>query len=67
MSNLPFFSLFYRYRPDPEQIDSRTKYFSPRLGRTMNFSPRLGRELAYGEHQLTIDWPVGLVVRDPDC
>ncbi|CAB3240889.1 unnamed protein product [Arctia plantaginis] len=35
------------YRPDPEQIDSRTKYFSPRLGRTMNFSPRLGRELAY--------------------
>nr|AIY72749.1 pheromone biosynthesis activating neuropeptide [Chlumetia transversa] len=35
------------YRADPEQIDSRTKYFSPRLGRTMNFSPRLGRELAY--------------------
>nr|BAE94185.1 diapause hormone-pheromone biosysnthesis activating neuropeptide precursor polyprotein [Orgyia thyellina] len=35
------------YRPDPEQIDSRTKYFSPRLGRTMTFSPRLGRELAY--------------------
>uniref|UniRef100_O18641 PBAN-type neuropeptides n=1 Tax=Helicoverpa assulta TaxID=52344 RepID=PBAN_HELAU len=35
------------YRQDPEQIDSRTKYFSPRLGRTMNFSPRLGRELSY--------------------
>ncbi|CAH1642744.1 unnamed protein product [Spodoptera littoralis] len=35
------------YRPDPDQIDSRTKYFSPRLGRTMNFSPRLGRELSY--------------------
>ncbi|XP_075989765.1 PBAN-type neuropeptides-like isoform X1 [Anticarsia gemmatalis] len=35
------------YRQDPDQMDSRTKYFSPRLGRTMNFSPRLGRELAY--------------------
>lgn len=35
------------YRPEPEQIDSRNKYFSPRLGRTMNFSPRLGRELPY--------------------
>ncbi|XP_049884382.1 PBAN-type neuropeptides-like [Pectinophora gossypiella] len=35
------------YRQDPEQIDSRTKYFSPRLGRNMNFSPRLGRELSF--------------------
>nr|UCJ01501.1 diapause hormone-pheromone biosynthesis-activating neuropeptide [Carposina sasakii] len=35
------------YRADPEQIDNRSKYFSPRLGRTINFSPRLGRELDY--------------------
>ncbi|KAG6465307.1 hypothetical protein O3G_MSEX015068 [Manduca sexta] len=34
------------YHPDPEQIDTRTRYFSPRLGRT-HFSPRLGRELSY--------------------
>nr|BAA05954.1 neo-PBAN precursor [Bombyx mori] len=35
------------YQPDPEVMESRTRYFSPRLGRTMSFSPRLGRELSY--------------------
>ncbi|KAL4702402.1 hypothetical protein ACJJTC_002242 [Scirpophaga incertulas] len=35
------------YKADPDQIDPRTKYFSPRLGRNVNFSPRLGRELPY--------------------
>nr|AAP41132.1 diapause hormone-phermone biosynthesis activating neruopeptide [Samia ricini] len=38
---------------DPEQIDTRTRYFSPRLGRTMTFSPRLGRELNY-------DYPINV-------
>ncbi|XP_026747553.1 PBAN-type neuropeptides-like [Trichoplusia ni] len=35
------------YGVDQNTIESRAKYFSPRLGRSMNFSPRLGRELAY--------------------
>nr|AAR17699.1 diapause hormone-phermone biosynthesis activating neuropeptide [Antheraea pernyi] len=43
------------YHQDPEQVDTRTRYFSPRLGRTITFSPRLGRELSY-------DYPINVRV-----
>ncbi|CAH0688023.1 unnamed protein product [Chilo suppressalis] len=35
-------------KPNPEQKDLRTKFFSPRLGRSaVSFSPRLGRDIPY--------------------
>ncbi|XP_073966252.1 PBAN-type neuropeptides-like [Choristoneura fumiferana] len=35
------------YRQDTDQIDARSKFFSPRLGRTVKLTPRLGRSFNY--------------------
>nr|AFX71575.1 diapause hormone and pheromone biosynthesis activating neuropeptide precursor [Maruca vitrata]AGI96545.1 diapause hormone and pheromone biosynthesis activating neuropeptide precursor [Maruca vitrata] len=37
----------YSFKPDSGEVDRRTSYFNPRLGRKVSFSPRLGRELTY--------------------